>query len=52
MTVICPSDCKHDWKDIWEDTALLGLVYFGKECRKCRAKSDTGAGPLDLGTYK
>jgi hypothetical protein len=30
----------------------MGMVYYGDECKKCKKKRNTGAGPLDLGIYK
>lgn len=44
--------CKHDFKPIYEDHVLMGSMYYGKECKKCRTVVDNGPGPLDLGTYR
>lgn len=45
-------ECRHDWKQIWEDDILMGYIYVYDECKKCRSTRNIGPGPLDLGTYK
>ena len=45
------TECKHDWKPIYEDHILMGVIYYGQECTKCKQLKDAGPGPLDLGVY-
>lgn len=45
-------DHTHQWVPIYEDSILMGQLYFGDECTLCRKTKNTGPGPLDLGIYK
>lgn len=46
-------DCDHkETKEIWEDHVFMGMIYYGKECKKCGYHLPEPPGPLELGTYR
>lgn len=50
-----PKECKDgdcEWEPTWEDHILMGPIYYGQQCKKCRKEKYKEPGPLELGTYR
>ena len=52
MTQRYRSKCKHVYKEIWEDHILMGNIFYGHECVKCKCHKPSTRGSLELGVYK
>lgn len=45
-------ECKHEHiEDVWEDSILLGRVYYGRQCTNCYKSFPDLPSPIALGVY-